>query len=78
MDHAGDPLIVFNILDDALQFQADLLIPHRTLQKFWTNASLAKLGFGTALYRQLGCHSLSFAQSRFNYCRVSLNNSPSD
>jgi hypothetical protein len=22
MDHAGDPLIVFNILDDALQFQA--------------------------------------------------------
>jgi hypothetical protein len=45
--------------------------------KFWTNASLAKLGFGTALYRQLGCHSLSFAKSRFNYCRVSLNNSPS-
>jgi hypothetical protein len=77
MDHAGDPLIVFNILDYALQFQA--IYSFRTaLQKFWTNASLAKLGFGTALYRQLGCHSLSFAKSRFIYCRASLNNSPSD
>jgi hypothetical protein len=61
-----------------LAIPGNLLIPHRTLQKFWTNTSLAKLGFGTALCRQLGCHSLSFAKSRFNYCRVSLNNSPSD